>query len=73
MVMQRGVSVDDEQTETVVEKIKDMFNNAVGLPAGRFPDGETKPAKQTDSPQGTLTSDDAEGLPPHGGTGIAVE
>ncbi len=67
--------MDDKQTETVFEKIKDMFNNAVGLPAGRFPDGKPKaaPSDATDIPRGTLTSDDAEDLPPHGGAGIAVE
>ncbi len=62
----------DTHKESIVEQVKDAFNTAVGLPPGRFPDGEPKPSP-TDAPEGTLTSDDAEGLPPHAGTGIAKE
>ncbi len=65
--------MDTGHTETLVEKIKDMFNNAVGLPSGKYPDGEAKPIDETEPPRGTLTSEDAERLPPHGGAGIGVE
>ena len=65
--------MEDKHAESVAEKIKDRFNEVVGLPPGKFPDGETKPAREADSPHGTLTSDDAEGVPVHKGTGISVE
>jgi hypothetical protein len=56
--------------ESLIEKARDLLNNAVGLPSGKFPDGESKSPKTDNSPTGTLTSDDAEGLAPHSGTGI---
>jgi len=65
--------MEGEHKETMIEKIKDLFNEAVGLPPGRFPDGEPKPTEETDSPSGTLTSDDAKGLAVNRGTGITVE
>ncbi len=65
--------MEDEHKETLIEKIKDKFNEAVGLPPGKFPDGEPKPTEESGSPSGTLTSDDTDGLPVHPGTGIAVE
>jgi len=57
----------------LIERVKDAFNNAVGLPLGRYPDGEPKSMEGSDPPRGTLTADDAEGLPPHAGTGIKPE
>ncbi len=63
----------NEHDESLVEKIKDLFNNVVGLPPGKFPDGEPKPIDETITPRGTLTSEDAERLPPRAGTGISVE
>jgi hypothetical protein len=64
--------MDDEPTETTLEKIKAAFNDIVGLPPGdKTPHGAGRKASPTDDPRGTLTADDAEGLPPHGGTGIA--
>ena len=65
--------MDNEHAESLTEKIKDFFSNAVGLPPGKFPDGETKPIDETIAPRGTLTSEDAERLPPRAGTGISVE
>ncbi len=59
-----------EHEESLIEKAKDKLKDLAGLPPGRFPDGEAKPSSGADAPRGTLTSDDAEGLPPHAGTGI---
>jgi len=61
--------MDNKREESLIEKIKDVFNTAVGLPPGRDADGEPKESDD-DAPRGTLTADDAEGLPPHQGTGI---
>jgi hypothetical protein len=60
----------NDHKESLLEQVKDKLRDFAGLPPGRFPDGEPKPSADTHSPTGTLTSDDAEGLPPHGGTGI---
>jgi hypothetical protein len=66
--------MNDEHAESIVEKIKGVFKNAVGLPPGdKTPHGEGAPATDPETPRGTLTADDAEGLPPRGGTGVAVE
>lgn len=61
--------MNDAHKESLVERIKDAFDDVVGLPPGKYRDGEPKPSP-TDAPRGTLTSDDAEGLPPHGDTGF---
>jgi hypothetical protein len=63
----------NEHKEPLIEQVKDKLKDLAGLPPGRFPDGEPKPSSGADAPRGTLTSDDAEGLPPHQdvGTGIA--
>ena len=62
------------EPESVVEKIKGVLRDIVGLPPGDgTPHGEGRPINAEDVPRGTLTSDDAKGLPPHPGTGIAVE
>ena len=34
--------MNDEKSESALEKIKDALNNAVGLPPGKFPDGKNK-------------------------------
>ena len=66
--------MDAPKTETAIEKIKAVLKDTVGLPPGDgTPHGEGRPTNGDAVPRGTLTSDDAEGLPPHAGTGIAVE
>lgn len=61
-----------EHKESLLEQVEDKLKDLAGLPPGRFPDGEPKPSSGADAPRSTLTSDDAEGLPPHDdlGTGI---
>jgi hypothetical protein len=59
--------------EGLVERLADRLKDAVGLPPGKYRDGEAKPSKDHHEPRGTLTSEDAEGLPPHKGTGISPE
>ena len=57
-----------------VEEAKAAIDDILGLPPGdKTPHGEGRPVIPEDSPEGTLTSDDAEGLPPHQGTGIKAE
>ncbi len=66
--------MDEPKTESLAEKIKSVVRDAVGLPPGdHTPHGQGRPTDGEDDPSGTLTSDDAEGLAPHSGTGIAVE
>lgn len=66
--------MDTPETESAVEKFKGVLRDVVGLPPGDgTPHGEGRTTNAEDVPRGTLTSDDAEGLPPHAGTGIAVE
>ena len=66
--------MDTPKPEPAVEKIKGILKDLVGLPPGDgTPHGEGRPTNAEKEPRGTLTSDDAEGLPPHAGTGIAVE
>jgi hypothetical protein len=60
----------NEHKESLLEQAKDKLKDLAGLPPGRFPDGQPKPSTGADAPRGALTSDDAEGLPPHEGTGI---
>jgi hypothetical protein len=62
--------MNNEQPESALEKVKDLINNAVGLPPGKYPNGDPKPSNQTDEPRETLTSGDAEGVPVPHGTGI---
>jgi hypothetical protein len=64
--------MDNKREESLIERIKDGFSAAIGLPPGNNPDGEPKAmnASNDDAPRKTLTSDDAEGLPPHQGTRI---
>jgi hypothetical protein len=56
--------MDDSHKETLAERLRE----AMGLPPG---DPEVKPERPLDdgSPRETLTSDDAEGLPPHNDVG----
>jgi hypothetical protein len=60
--------MDNKPEESLIERIKEGFNTAIGLPPGKH--GEPTNANDDDAPRKTLTSDDAEGLPPHPGTGI---
>ncbi len=60
----------NDDKEPLIEQIYDKVRDLVGLPPGRHSDGEPKPSTGADEPRGTLTADDAEGLPPHEGTGI---
>lgn len=54
-----------------VKRIKGQLKDLVGLPAGdKTPYGEGVAPKKETVPEGGLTSPDAEGLPPHSGTGI---
>ena len=61
------------ENETVAD-IKARLNDLVGLPPGdHTPDGKgVKPEPDT-TPEGGLTSPEAEGLNPHEGTGFQVE
>jgi hypothetical protein len=59
-----------EHKESLLEQVLDKLKDLTGLPPGRFPDGEPKPSTGAGAPSGTLTSDDAQDLPPHAGTGI---
>jgi hypothetical protein len=60
--------MDDTRKETVVERLVERAREAVGLPPGNHPEAGRKPPND-DSPRETLTSDDAEGLPPHNDVG----
>jgi hypothetical protein len=64
--------MDNKREESLIDRIKDGFSAAIGLPPGRDAYGQPKPTNERDddSPRKTLTADDAEGLPPHQGTGI---
>jgi hypothetical protein len=57
-------------TETALERAADKLKDAVGLPPGRFADGTPKPSDAAHTPRKTLTSEDADDLPPHEGTGF---
>ena len=60
--------------ETTAEKIIGRLKDLVGLPAGdKTPYGEGRPPHKDTVPEGGLTSPDAEGLPPHGGSGLKPE
>jgi len=60
--------------ETGTDKIKARLKDLLGLPPGdRTPHGEGAEPKPDTVPEGGLTSPDAEGLNPHGGTGLSVE
>jgi hypothetical protein len=56
--------------ESALERAADKLRDAAGLPPGRFADGKPKPSDAAHTPRKTLTSEDAENLPPHEGTGI---
>jgi hypothetical protein len=62
-----------DHKEPLLEQVKDKLKDLAGLPPGRFPDGEPKPSTGVDAPRGTLTSDDAEGLPPHQDVGTGIK
>jgi hypothetical protein len=56
--------MDDKRKETLIERVKE----AVGLPPGRRSEAPPQPPRD-ESPRETLTSDDAEDLPPHNDVG----
>jgi len=60
--------------DRTVQMFKGKLKDLVGLPAGdKTPYGEGTAPKTETTPEGGLTSPDAEGLSPHGGTGIKPE
>ena len=61
----------EHQKPSLLEQTFDRIKEFVGLPPGRDVDGEPKTYVSDDAPRGTLTADDAQGLPPHQGTGIS--
>ena len=66
--------METKRTETKVETIIGRLKDLVGLPAGdKTPYGEGRPPRKDTTPEGGLTSPDAEGLPPHGGSGLKPE
>ena len=60
----------EPRKQTLLEQTFDRIKEFVGLPPGRDVDGAPRTYVNDDAPRGTLTADDAEGLPPHQGTGI---
>jgi hypothetical protein len=66
--------METEHSESKAQQIKARLKDFVGLPPGdKTPDGQGRPATKSTVPDGGLTSPDAEGLNPHGGTGFQVE
>ncbi len=63
----------EKHKESLLEQAEDKLKDLAGLPPGRFPDGEPKPSTGADAPRGTLTADDAEGLPPHDDVGTGIK
>jgi hypothetical protein len=60
--------VDDENKETLTERLVERAKEAAGLPPGKHLEEIPEPLDD-DSPRHSLTSDDAEGLPPHNDVG----
>jgi hypothetical protein len=61
-------------TESKIEKIKGGLKDLVGLPPGdKTPHGQGRHPRRDNVPEGGLTSPDAEGLPPHAGTGLKAQ
>jgi hypothetical protein len=66
--------MEHEPAKTFGDKLKGAIRDLVGLPPGDgTPHGEGRPVDPAESPRGTLTAPDAEGLPTPAGTGIQVE
>jgi hypothetical protein len=62
------------EKETTSDKIKAKLRDLVGLPPGdHTPHGEGAGPEPDTTPEGGLTSPDANGLNPHSGTGLQVE
>jgi hypothetical protein len=61
--------MDTENKESLFEQVKEKLKELAGLPPGR-PPTDAEIADDAKSPHGTLTADDAEGLPPHDSTGV---
>ena len=60
--------------ETETDKIKARLKDLLGLPPGdKTLHGKGAKPSRDRVPEGGLTSPDAKGLNPHGGTGIEVE
>jgi hypothetical protein len=67
-------TMDKEHTESLAERVKNVIEDAFGLPPGdRSPHGQGRPMSDPNTPHGSLTADDAEGVPVHDGTGIKAE
>ncbi len=64
----------DVPSESTFEKVKARLKDLAGLPPGDgTPHGKGAPPEPDTVPKGGLTSPEAEGLNPHGGTGLQVE
>ena len=61
--------MDRKREETPLERLRE----SVGLPPGRHLDEEAAPALDRAAPRGSLTADDAEGLPPHNDVGTGMK
>ena len=56
--------MDDAPDETAAEKARAEINDVLGLPPGdQTPHGRGRPARDADAPHGSLTADDAKGVP----------
>jgi hypothetical protein len=59
----------DAHKTGLAEKAKAAFDDLLGLPPGdSTPHGKGRPARDPDTPHGSLTADDAEGVPLPGST-----
>jgi len=63
--------VNDAPKDTLTEELLGKVKDALGLPPGQRPDGTPRPSTEN-PPRETLTSDDAEGLPPHDDVGTGL-
>lgn len=59
-----------ERKENALERGFAVMNDVLGLPPGdKTPHGQGRPARDPNVPHGSLTADDAEGVPTPHGTG----
>jgi hypothetical protein len=66
--------VETKPADPKVETIKGRLKDLMGLPAGdKTPYGAGQPPRKDTVPEGGLTAPDAQGLPPHAGTGVRAE
>jgi hypothetical protein len=62
-------TMDTRHSERLIDKAKAAIDDILGLPPGdKTPHGEGRPARDADTPHGSLTADDAEGVPLPGST-----